>query len=411
MCMLNAVAHQSSMQELDLLNPQLDPRITFSRASTKTYFGSNGLMQTAAADVWPLEYDPITLQPLGRSVWEQRTNTIIRSQQPGTSRFGITETDNAAVAPDGTATMVLQTNDGNSGQHWKQVAAAWPAAASPATHSIYIKKGAANFVHIFIAGPAAYAQFNLTTGALVFSDAGTMTGFSASLIQTLPGGFFRFAITATNMDGVTRNIRVYFLDAAQNTGAPTEVSSSTGYWWGEQMEAAAFASPYIPTAGSQVTRVRDTIKNIGTAQFRYNPVEGVLYAEASFVGPAGGGVVAEFNSGSSAERFGMSRHPTLRLSGYTRSASGAGGDVLTPTNPQLTVGPIYKALMARRDDEVRASVGGILSPNDLTAARPAVTELWLGNGPFGGSELNGYLRSIRVYPSRLSDTELQALTA
>ncbi len=53
---------------LDFMTPTLDARITFTRASPKTYIGSDGARYTAGINESPLEYDPVTLQPIGRSL-------------------------------------------------------------------------------------------------------------------------------------------------------------------------------------------------------------------------------------------------------------------------------------------------------------------------------------------------------
>ena len=49
----------------------LDPRITFTRASTGTYVGANGLIQTAASGAARFDHNPTTE--------EARTNLVLRS--------------------------------------------------------------------------------------------------------------------------------------------------------------------------------------------------------------------------------------------------------------------------------------------------------------------------------------------
>ena len=57
----------------------LDPRVSFSRASTGTYFDKYGVMRTAAAGVPRIDYDPVTGSCNGLLVEESRTNVLLNS--------------------------------------------------------------------------------------------------------------------------------------------------------------------------------------------------------------------------------------------------------------------------------------------------------------------------------------------
>lgn len=64
---------------LDFLSGSLDPKVTFTRASTATYFGSDGLLKIAAVDVPRFDYGPVTMQPKGMLIEESRTNILLNS--------------------------------------------------------------------------------------------------------------------------------------------------------------------------------------------------------------------------------------------------------------------------------------------------------------------------------------------
>jgi hypothetical protein len=87
---LTSAGVPQAFAELNMLSATLDPRITFTRASTKTYVGSDGLLHTAAVNECPLEYDPVTLLPVGRSFWEARTNLLLNSGTPATQGVTVT---------------------------------------------------------------------------------------------------------------------------------------------------------------------------------------------------------------------------------------------------------------------------------------------------------------------------------
>jgi len=62
---------------------RVDPRVTFTRATTATFFNQLGVLTTANNDVPRIDYNPTTLQPQGLLVEEQRTNSIRNSTAQG----------------------------------------------------------------------------------------------------------------------------------------------------------------------------------------------------------------------------------------------------------------------------------------------------------------------------------------
>ena len=81
--------------------------ITFTRSTTGTYLGSDGLLKTAAVDEPRLEYDAQG-NALGLLIEEARTNLLSYSQEFDdnywTKTGSTTVIANNAVAPDGTTT-------------------------------------------------------------------------------------------------------------------------------------------------------------------------------------------------------------------------------------------------------------------------------------------------------------------
>src|SRR3546814_17162655 len=62
--------------DLNFLTGQLDPRITFTRASNGSYFDAAGVMQYASANEERSDHDPVTLAARGLLVEEQRTTLV-----------------------------------------------------------------------------------------------------------------------------------------------------------------------------------------------------------------------------------------------------------------------------------------------------------------------------------------------
>jgi hypothetical protein len=95
---INTAALDTSL-DLNFLSGVLDSRISFTRASTATYFDQNGVMQTAAAnqprfDRAPAIVDsasaPYVYPPLGLLIEESRTNLLLNSATLSTQSVTVT---------------------------------------------------------------------------------------------------------------------------------------------------------------------------------------------------------------------------------------------------------------------------------------------------------------------------------
>jgi hypothetical protein len=84
----------------------LDPRITFTRASTATYVGSNGLIQTAASGVARFDHNPTTGESLGLLVEPARTNLLLNSATLSTQSATVTAAS-TTLSFYGTGTITL----------------------------------------------------------------------------------------------------------------------------------------------------------------------------------------------------------------------------------------------------------------------------------------------------------------
>jgi len=171
-----------------------------------------------------------------------------------------------------------------------------------------------------------------------------------------------------------------------------------------QLEEGAFATSFIPTAAATATRATDNASITGTAfSDWYNASEGTVYVEGSsaFVGDSGlfalesnssNQMSAQFTSGGSFE--------VIRL-GVTQAQ-------ITGASP--TAGVVSKFACAFKQNDVCAAMDGVAGTTDTSVLIPTVDTLQIGNR-LGGGYLNGHIKDIRFYPTRLSNAELQELTA
>ena len=98
-----------SSAPLDLrfaLQKTLDPRITFTRASSGTYVGSDGLVKTATTNEARFDHNPTTGESLGLLVEEARTNLLLNSATLSTQSVTVAAAANT-LSFYGTGTVTL----------------------------------------------------------------------------------------------------------------------------------------------------------------------------------------------------------------------------------------------------------------------------------------------------------------
>ena len=134
-----------------LVEAILDPRVTFTRASTGTRVNSAGLIETVPANTARLDHDPVTLAQKGLLIEEARTNAITRSNDftlwPRTRTTVTNSTDYPIFASGG---VFLLTCDGASG--FKSVARGFTSSSTTRTMSVYLRRNTNRFAQIMTTG-------------------------------------------------------------------------------------------------------------------------------------------------------------------------------------------------------------------------------------------------------------------
>lgn len=355
------------------------------------------VLQTASAGTPRFGHNPITGESLGLLIEEQRTNLLTYSEGFDTAAWtksNATVTANTIVAPDGTLTGdKLVENTANSDHRVGQPSGV---VGGSETLSVYAKAAERSWM-VFQLGSNSVAYFNLANGTL-----GNVTGGTAT-ITAVGNGWYRCSITgirATNLNNLI------FMTTGNGVATYTGDGFSGIYIWGAQLEAGAFATSYIPTVASQVTRAADSASMTGTNfSSWYNPSEGSLYNEAT-PSVLGSYRISSVNDGTSSNRV------LLNASVSTGNAIviTAGTQVADLFSGATAVGSLIKQAFAYKVNDFAFSGSGAAVATDSLGGVPLVNVMNIGAGHANTGILNGTIKKIAYYPRRLTNTQLQALT-
>jgi hypothetical protein len=368
---------------------------------------------TAAVYSLPRDYNPTTGAALGVLVEEARTNFQTESQTitAWADITALTATANQTTAPDGTTTADLLTEVAASNQHF--TFGTRPTVTSGVTYSgsMFFKKGpgatAPDWVQITVNsagfGSAGYANFNLTTGVV-----GVFNGLTSASIQDVGGGWYRCTITLAATSTTTATIVLALINNDNLAGRlPTYTGAVTAnvYVWGAQLEAGSFATSYIPTVASQVTRAADQI-SILTSAFPYSATAGTMVAE--FKAPLALAQDVVWIANGLAESLAIYLNSTSQALLWARDG---GVTQAADLMPGTLTGATDKVAYAFAADDFAASLNRNSVVTDTSGTMPTPTSLVLVPRSVSSASANIHIKRLAYYAVRKSNAELQVLSS
>ena len=349
------------------------------------------------------DYDPVTLAPKGLLVEEARTNSLSYSQEfdnVAWQKNNGTATANSTASPDGTITA--DTFTASAGFAFHYINRTTPAVLTGAhVYSFYVKKNTSTWI-FFTISDASVNYFNLDTG---------LFGTTSDTCTSTPAGNGWYRITVLRTLAVTAANCGIGVAGSNNNASFTAVGTESIFIWGAQLEAGAFATSYIPTVASTVTRSADvaTINGSLFSQW-YGQSEGTFIWEYSRVAPPGGGRIFASGVGGS-NSYGI----------WVNTATGSqdqitvrdiSGDAVAGALFTVNSNSVNNGAVAYRINDFAWASNGAAPATDSTGVVPALSDqLRFGRAiNTDASFINGHIRSIDYIPTRIADFQLQALT-
>ena len=224
---------------------------SFSRASSATVVNKAGLIETVGSGEPRIDFSndakgALLLEPT-------RSNLITYSNDFSNaywskSNLSVTSGFNS---PDGTLNADKLVENTSTGVH--QVYRLSANSNTTYSISIFAKKGERDKFRINIGNDTHYADFNLSNGTIINQIGATTT----SKIDLISNGWYRCSISYTESTGAPTYNLYRLLD--NNGNASYQGDGTSGiYIYGAQIEAGSYATSYIPTQGSAVTRVAES---------------------------------------------------------------------------------------------------------------------------------------------------------
>lgn len=365
----------------------LDPRITFTRAlGTATRVNGSGVIETVSANTPRFDYDPVTLAVKGLLIEETRTNICKYSNGVGgtgwTLSAGVT-VPSTTTAPDNSSTAsVLTVTTGNTGTF--QIITGLSTAIY--SMSCYLKADSGTTANLGIVNVADLVQVDLSNGTITGG-----TGAAQATIQNAGNGWYRVAF--------------YRSCTAGNFGPSIKVSTAGKaiLVWGVNFEVGTIPTSYIPNTGSGTTTRNADVAVMTSTNFSdwWQATTGAVAARAQQRAILNTSPWVQFDDATANNLItlrGNIADPELYIKATTDQAQIDAGTLTANTNFGLAGG--------WGTNNCAASLNGAAVGTDLTATIPVVTQARLGSD--GTNYLNGWLQSVRYWPQRITNAEVQA---
>ena len=356
----------------------------FARGTTATFIGEDGLIQESAIDVPRIDFSDSTNGAL--LLEPSRTNNLLRSEEfdnaswtkfSGGTGIAPVVTANYTTSPDGSNNadrVVFDKGSGTSGSDLSQMRQI-VSDVGQGVSSVYIKSNTSD----------SYTMGIDPVG-------------NATLITITPE-WQRFTYSETTNDRLTIGLR------ASQTSNYADVSI-----WGAQMEAGNYATSYIPTSGSAVSRNGEVCNNSGSAQ-DFNDSEGVLFADIKWLDESGAyrGISVSDGSSNDNNRIQINFNQNTGNLVFNVTVGGVHQAIYSST---IYPSNYSKVAIKYKANDFAFWVNGIeIYTDNLGITYPANTLSELKfNSPLGAVPFYGKTKDLKVFKRAMSDGELYLLT-
>jgi hypothetical protein len=344
--------------------------VTFTRATTATYFDSAGVLQTAAIDAARFDYNPLTLALNGLLLEEARTN-VVRWNRDMT---------NVAWTKTNITPLKDQTGiDGSANSASSLTATAGNGTCLQAITLASSARGQSSYVKRLVG--AGTVEMTTDNGA-------TWTAV------TVTSSWTRVTIPAQTLANPTVGFRI----------VTSGDSIAVDFVQNETVVSAVIATSAIATTTVPVTRAIDSAILSG-ANFSswHNATEGTWLLDFIPATAVAGQLLVASNGAASERNILQGNGATIIVDG--------GGTNFNSTAAAPTAGALNKMALAYKLNNSAGAVNGAATATDVTCTMASPDRLRLANGAAGNEQPPAmWCSRVRYYNVRKTNVEIQALT-
>jgi len=370
---------------------------SFDRASSATVINKDGLIETVGSGEPRIDYKDdskgaLLLEP-------SRSNILPYSEDfinAAWAKQNVTINSNQIIAPDGTLTADKIIDNSTNSAH-RITDGNTTSSSGSFTYSIFLKKGTLTTaqIQVFNSGTASSANVDLVNGTITSDGAGV-----DHKIENYGNDWFKCSISGT-LSNTATTVYLYLKQKPSYIGNEDYL-----YAWGAQLEQGSYATSYIPTQGSAVTRVAESCSQTPPDGV-IGQTEGTMYAEVKINGLKNSNTITTLHNGSFSEYLVIAGNSSGNINAYIFAGGVQQAGILSGI---YAVDSIIKCAMAYKENDVAFYINGVLIGTDSSATMASTSVFDVGSISFGDYPLNGSVKQAKLYNTRLSNNELQALT-
>jgi hypothetical protein len=368
------------------------------RATTATRVNSAGLIESVGLNIPRIDYTNGSCPSL--LVEPQRTNLVTYSEQFDNTNWygdGFIVTANYAISPSGVQNADLLTANGGNIRHYIIA----NVAQSAKTLSVFAKMGTQRYIQFLTDNTTApTANFDLQDGV-----ANLIGSNSTASIEDYGNGWYR-CILQTN-DTTSQNFYITFADSLTSGRFLPILSSGTIYVWGAQAELGSYATSYIPTVATSITRNADVISKTGISSLIGTEFTLFLDAYETIGGNSSRYLVLKGSGGIYANAVFLEANSSNQIALTILNSSS--GTVFSSFSSALTNGQRFKLAVRCKNNDFAYYVNGVLKGSQASGTVPTTSDLYLGYYTDYSDNYNK-INSTAIFNTGLTDAECIALT-